>query len=31
MLDLVKLVACFCWFLAWLIFDPEDGGDMLQM
>jgi hypothetical protein len=22
------LQACFCCFLAWLLFNPEDGGDM---
>jgi hypothetical protein len=22
------LATCSCWFLAWLIFDPEDGGYM---
>jgi hypothetical protein len=24
----VQLAACFCWFLAGLLFCSEDGGDM---
>jgi hypothetical protein len=24
-----KLAACFCWFVAWLTFEPDDEGDML--
>jgi hypothetical protein len=23
-----KLAACICWFVAWLNFETEDGGDM---
>jgi hypothetical protein len=24
----VYLTACFCLFMAWLLFDPEDGSNM---
>jgi hypothetical protein len=26
-----KLAAYFYWFLAWLIFDPKDGGHMFLL